>query len=90
MSPPLSAATPRRAILAAVIGNGLEFYDFSIYSAYAVIIGRQFFPSDDPTTSLLLSLATFGVGFISRPLGSIIIGAYADSAGRRPALVLTL
>lgn len=79
-----------KAVLAAVIGNGLEFYDFGIYAYFAVTIGRQFFPAATPTASLLLSLATFGVGFISRPLGSIVIGAYADRVGRRPALVLTL
>ena len=79
-----------KAVFAAIAGNGLEFYDFGIYSYYAVTIGKQFFPASTPTASLLLSLATFGVGFISRPLGSIVIGAYADSVGRKPAMVLTL
>jgi MFS family permease len=79
-----------RAVLAAVIGNGLEFYDFSIYSFYAVMISRQFFPTSTPSASLLLALATFGVGFVSRPLGSIVLGTYADRVGRKPALILTL
>jgi MFS family permease len=88
--PPTKTPPSGKAVLAAVIGNGLEFYDFGIYAYFAVTIGRQFFPAATPTASLLLSLATFGVGFISRPLGSIVIGAYADRVGRRPALVLTL
>ena len=89
-APALKKPPSTKAVLAAVIGNGLEFYDFGIYSYFAVTIGRQFFPAATPTLSLLLSLATFGVGFISRPLGSIVIGAYADRVGRKPALVLTL
>jgi MFS family permease len=98
--PPLAAApTPRTGgvagiggwlIAATVAGNALEFYDFLTYSAFAVYIGRVFFPVDNPLASLLLSLATFGVGFVTRPLGGVLIGAYADRAGRRPALVLTI
>jgi MFS family permease len=79
-----------RALAAAVAGNALEFYDFLCYTYFAVYIGRAFFPAANATTSLLLSLATFGVGFVTRPLGSLLIGAYADRAGRRPALTLTI
>ena len=75
---------------ATVAGNALEFYDFLTYSTFAVYVGRTFFPTDSAFASLLLTLATFGVGFLTRPLGGILIGAYADRAGRRPALVLTL
>jgi len=77
-------------VAATAAGNALEFYDFIAYGTFAVYIGRAFFPSGSPLTSLLLSLATFGVGFLTRPLGGLWIGAYADRAGRRPALTLTI
>jgi MFS family permease len=72
------------------MGNALEFYDFVTYAFFAVYIGRAFFPAATPLGSLLLSVAVFGVGFVSRPLGGILIGAYADRAGRKPALLLTI
>ncbi|SOE71289.1 Predicted arabinose efflux permease, MFS family [Burkholderia sp. D7] len=75
---------------AAALGNGLEFFDFTIYSFFAVLIGRLFFPADTELGALMMSLATFGVGFVVRPLGSIVIGAYADRVGRKQALVLTV
>jgi MFS family permease len=80
----------RRAVAATVLGNALEFYDFLTYSFFAVYIGRAFFPIGNALASLLLSLATFGVGFFTRPLGGILIGAYADRAGRRAALMVTI
>ncbi len=83
-------ALGRGAIAATVAGNALEFYDFLTYSAFSVYIGKAFFPTDSALASLLLSLATFGVGFCTRPLGGVLIGAYADRAGRRPALMLTI
>lgn len=79
-----------RAIIAATIGNALEFYDFLIYGLFAVQIGRAFFPATNAYVSLMLSLATFGAGFLTRPLGAIVLGAYADRVGRRPAMVLSL
>ena len=85
--------TPRldwRAVGAVALGNMLEFYDFITFSFFAVDIGRAFFPSKDPTTSLLSSLAVFWSGFLMRPLGGIVIGAMADRAGRKPAMVLTI
>lgn len=87
---PSSKPPPRAGVLAAVIGNGLEFYDFTVFAFFAVPIGRSFFPAQSSFNSLLLSVATFGVGFVTRPLGAAVIGAYADRAGRRPALVLTI
>jgi MFS family permease len=81
---------PIVSIAAAVTGNVLEFYDFTTYAFFAVMIGRQFFPVHDPLMSLLLSVATFGVGFITRPLGGVLIGAYGDRAGRKPAMMLTV
>jgi len=84
------AAPGRRAIAAITLGNGLEFYDFTVYSFFAVLIGKLFFPVGGTMGQLMLSLATFGVGFIARPLGGVLIGLYADRAGRKPAMALTL
>jgi MFS family permease len=81
---------PTSAVVATVLGNALEFYDFTTYAFFAVMIGHAFFPAQDPFISLLLSVAAFGVGFITRPLGGIVIGAYADRAGRRPAMMLSI
>lgn len=75
---------------AAILGNALEFYDFTVYAAFAVFLAKAFFPADNPNTSLLLTVATFGVGFVARPLGGIVIGAYADRHGRKPAMTLTI
>jgi MFS family permease len=80
----------RWSVAATVTGNALEFYDFLTFSTFAVYISRAFFPAKSAFASLLLTLATFGVGFLTRPLGGILIGAYADRAGRRPALMLTI
>ena len=71
-------------------GNGLEFYDFVTYAFFATQIGHTFFPSKTPGLSLLSSLATFGVGFLTRPLGAIVIGRFGDRAGRKPAMMLSL
>lgn len=87
---PPPPSIPTSAVVATVLGNALEFYDFTTYAFFAVMIGRAFFPSHDPFISLLLSVAAFGVGFITRPLGGVVIGAYADRAGRRPAMMLSI
>ncbi|PTA92655.1 MFS transporter [Kosakonia sp. H7A] len=88
------AATPpkatRKEVIAVVLGAAVEFFDFSAYATFAVMIGHVFFPSDDPFTSLLLSVSVFGIGFIVRPLGAIFIGSYADRVGRKPAMLLTM
>jgi len=76
-------------VLAVVIGNGLEYYDFVTYAFFASQIGRTFFPSNTPGTSLLASLATFGVGFLTRPLGALVIGRLGDRIGRKPAMLLS-
>ena len=78
-----------RQVLAVVVGNGLEFYDFVTYAFFAAQIGRTFFPSNTPGTSLLASLATFGVGFLTRPLGALVIGRLGDRVGRKPAMLLS-
>jgi MFS family permease len=87
--PPMVPALRARHIAAAVAGNALEFYDFVTYAFFAVQIGRTFFPAQNPYASLMLSLATFGAGFITRPVGALVIGRYADRAGRRPAMTLS-
>jgi MHS family proline/betaine transporter-like MFS transporter len=79
-----------RVIVAATIGNMFEWYDFVIYAAFAIPISRAFFPNDSETVSLLLSLITFGLGFIARPFGAILLGGYADRRGRSKALSLTI
>jgi MFS family permease len=83
------ARMPARDVLAVVAGNGLEFYDFIAYAFFALQISRTFFPAHTPGTSLLLSLATFGAGFLMRPLGAVVLGRLADRAGRRPAMVVS-
>jgi len=79
-----------KAIAAAVAGNALEFYDFIVYSFFAVYIGQTFFPLGSDTATLLASVAVFGVGFFTRPLGGVLIGAFADKVGRRAAMILTV
>jgi MHS family citrate/tricarballylate:H+ symporter-like MFS transporter len=71
-------------------GNFLEMYDFFVFAYYASAIGRVFFPSQSEFASLMSSLMTFGVGFLMRPLGAIVLGAYIDRRGRRAGLLLTL
>ncbi|HKN98698.1 MAG TPA: MFS transporter [Pseudonocardiaceae bacterium] len=82
---------PRTAALAAWIGSALEYYDFFIYgTAAALVFGKVFFPSSDPAAGTLLALATFGVGYVSRPIGGIVWGHVGDRWGRKRVLVLTL
>lgn len=80
----------RRAVIAATTGNALEFYDFITFSFFAIQIGKVFFPSQDPFVSLMASLATFGIGFVGRPLGAWALGAWADRHGRKPAMLLSM
>jgi MFS family permease len=78
------------AIIRVSSGNFLEMYDFMVFGYYASAIGNAFFPSGNPFVSLMLSLMTFGAGFLMRPLGAIVLGAYTDRHGRRAGLILTL
>ncbi len=71
------------------MGNALEFYDFTTYTIFAVDIGKAFFPVHSSFWSLFLSLATFGVGFITRPVGAVVVGMIADRRGRKPAMLLS-
>jgi MFS family permease len=84
------AGVSKSVVAATVAGNALEFYDFVTYAFFAVYIGKTFFPASTPLGSLLLSVAVFGVGFVSRPIGGVLIGAFADRAGRKPAMLLTI
>jgi len=84
------APSARRVITAACIGNALEWYDIAVYSYFAVYISQAFFDNTDPAVGLLLTLGTFAVSFLIRPIGAMVIGGYADRAGRTPALSLSL
>lgn len=86
MTTPIPTVT-RRQLAGVALGNALEVYDFLVFAFFAVQIGRAFFPSGDPTASLLASLATFGVGFVARPVGAVVLGGLGDRVGRRPAML---
>lgn len=77
-----------RNVLVAVAGNALEWFDVVVYGFFATIVARLFFPANDPSVSIILALGTFGASFLIRPLGAVVIGRYADRAGRKAALVL--
>ncbi len=85
---PLS--THQKAVIATLIGNGFEWFDFTCYLFFTVIISKLFFPAQNEMNSLLLAMATFGVGFFVRPLSGILLGIYADKVGRKQALLLTM
>ncbi|HEX7910116.1 MAG TPA: MFS transporter [Paraburkholderia sp.] len=76
--------------IAVVVGNALEFFDFTVYAFFAVFIGKAFFPAFSPASQVIASVAVFGVGFVARPIGGLVIGAYADRSGRKAALSLTI
>jgi MFS family permease len=84
-----SGGVPLGRMVAIGLGNALEFYDFMIFSFFAVQIGHAFFPAEFGARGLLYTLATFGVGFLTRPLGGFLIGRYGDRRGRKPAMMLS-
>ena len=90
MTTPAKQESKARTVFRVTSGNFLEMYDFMVYGYYATDIARTYFPSHDPFASLMSSLAVFGAGFLMRPLGAIILGAYIDHHGRRKGLILTL
>jgi MFS family permease len=79
-----------KTVLAATFGEALEFYDFTAYGIFAVYVARAFFPTQGEFLSLLLTIATFGIGFVTRPLGALVLGAYADRVGRKKVLTWTI
>ncbi|KQQ56286.1 citrate-proton symporter [Pseudomonas sp. Leaf127] len=85
-----STTSKGKAIFRVVSGNFLEMFDFMVYGFYATAIAKTFFPAQSAFASLMLSLATFGAGFLMRPLGAIFLGAYIDRHGRRQGLLITL
>ena len=80
----------RRNVVAGTVGNVLEWYDFAVYGYLAPIIGKVFFPADDPTASLLAAFGVFAVGFLSRPIGGMIFGHFGDKIGRKRVLIISV
>jgi MFS family permease len=87
--PQRSTALAKRHVLAAVIGNALEFYDFTIYATFAISIGHAFFPNVGRFWNLMFSLLVFAAGFVTRPIGGFFIGSFGDRTGRKPAMLLS-
>jgi MFS family permease len=86
----LNTSETSKAVSAAVVGNVLEWYDFAVYAFVAGIIAKNFFPQSDEVTALLSSFLAYGLGFVARPLGGIVIGRLGDTRGRKAALMLTI
>ena len=78
-----------RLIIASSVGNALEFYEILVYGYFAVTISKVFFPAANEAVSLLVTLGTFGISFLARPVGAIFLGAYGDRKGRKNALTLS-
>jgi len=85
-------AVPRltRVIVAATIGNILEWFDFLVYGFFAATLAEVFFPTGNSTISLLITFGTFGLSYLVRPLGAVVIGTYTDRAGRKAGLTLSI
>ena len=81
---------PRRVVIAACFGHGVEWFEFGVYGYLATVLGKLFFPSDNPTTSILSALAVFGVAFVARPFGAVLFGHLGDKIGRRAVLVIAI
>ncbi|MFM0059464.1 MFS transporter [Paraburkholderia phytofirmans] len=87
---PLSKAMVRRIVFSSSVGNALEWFDFLVYGYFATIIAKEFFPMQDEWLSTLLAIATFGISFLMRPLGAVVLGIYGDRKGRKAALTLAI
>ena len=91
---PVKIALPHqsalRTALAGLIGNVLEWFDFAVFGYFAGDIGKQFFPQSDPVTQQLSTFAVFGVGFLARPIGGLVLGSVGDRIGRRALLTLSI
>jgi MHS family proline/betaine transporter-like MFS transporter len=86
----VTAQMRRRVVISSTIGNALEWFDFTVFGLFAGVLGKLFFPADNPSSSLLLTFATFGIAFAARPLGGLVFGLYADRHGRKKALVVMI
>jgi MHS family proline/betaine transporter-like MFS transporter len=84
------AGSATKLIVAASLGNALEFYEILVYGYFAVIISKVFFPAADPAVSILITLGSYGVSFLSRPIGALFLGDYGDRRGRKAALTLSI
>lgn len=91
-APPSSESVreTRKAVIAASIGNALEWFDLTVYGTFAVTIAALFFPTSSPTASLMLAFLSFGVSFVMRPIGAVVIGRYSDRRGRKAGLMLSI
>jgi MFS transporter, MHS family, alpha-ketoglutarate permease len=87
---PRPRTSQRKIVVAVALGNGIEYFDWAIYTALTTVFARQLFPASDPTVSVLLSMATFALGFIARPVGAIFFGNIADRRGRRFVLTVAI
>ena len=85
-----SADTRKKVILAGLVGNVMEWYDFAVYGFFASIIGVHFFPSENPAISLIAAFGAFAAGFLVRPLGGLLIGRIGDKIGRKRAMVISV
>jgi MHS family proline/betaine transporter-like MFS transporter len=93
--PRISQAGPEkknitRLIVATSVGNALEWYDITVYGYFAAYISKAFFPNNDPTISILLTFGTFGLSYLIRPVGGVVLGAYADRHGRKASLMISI
>jgi MHS family proline/betaine transporter-like MFS transporter len=79
-----------KLVVATSLGNALEWFDISVYAYFAVYLSKAFFPASDPTTSLLLTFGTFGLTFLARPIGGVLLGTYADRYGRKASLLVSI
>src|ERR1700686_3008690 len=79
-----------RLIVSTSIGNALEWYDITVYGYFAVYLSKAFFPNNDPSISILLTFGTFGLSYLIRPIGGVVLGAYADRYGRKASLLISI
>ena len=87
---PLGQKNVVKLVVATSLGNALEWFDISVYAYFAVYLSKAFFPANDPTTSLLLTFGTFGLTFLARPVGGVLLGTYADRYGRKASLLVSI
>ncbi len=80
----------RKLLLASILGNALEFYDFTLYGTLTVVLAKTYFPGNNDTSQLLFSLTAFAIGFFTRPLGALLFGHLGDTFGRKKALSLSI